>query len=450
MLRTAAALLLSFLVSAHPAVAGPHVYVVVIDGLAPHLATPERMPQLFAILEAEKMHSSVFPKVRGVMPARTNPNHASLLTGTYPAAHGITGNSFWNRALREPVAKLDAAELLEVESLFTVAEDANSALVTFAAFAKPKLARLFAGVPGRQRPPDTLWSPTWVPEAARDSITGYTDDDDTMAAALRSIAHDEPDLAVLNLADVDRAAHGHGIDSAECHEAVAGADRALGRLVEHLRALGRWQRAVLFVTADHGFQRGPVPERVVELDHRLEAEVRGVRFAPDGGVGHLYAERLASDATVLGDSAAAIEQAAGIARATPGVAEVLARLGGTAATPLAAAHADWRLGHQRVGELLLVAAPGYQFADATDPALPGNHGRSEDTEVPLFITGGSPAIVGAPNGTEPPALVDVAPTIASLLGLRLPRRVDGSAIAAGDAGRRIDAILAPAADQSPH
>jgi hypothetical protein len=175
-----------------------------------------------------------------------------------------------------------------------------------------------------------------------------------------------------------------------------------------------------------------------------------VRFAPDGGVGHLYAERLARDATALGDAAAAIEQAAAVARTTPGVAEVLARLQGTELPALDAAHPDWRLGHERMGELLLVAAPGYQFANGADPGLRGNHGRPEDTEVPLFVTGGSPAIVAVKDGVEPPALVDVAPTIASLLGLRLPRRVDGKAIPAADAGRRYDPILAARTDQSPH
>jgi predicted AlkP superfamily pyrophosphatase or phosphodiesterase len=281
------------------AVARQHVYIVVIDGLAPHLATRERMPQLFAILDEERARSSIFPKVRGVMPARTNPNHASLLTGAYPSAHGITGNTFWNRAMRDPVAKLDAAELLEVETLFTVVEERPDR-ITFAAFAKPKLARLFAGVPGRQRPPDTLWSPTWAQVGSRDHVTGYTRDGDTMAAALRSMARDEPDLAVVNLADVDRTAHGHGIDSPECADAVAGADRALGRLVEHLKGLRRWQRSVLFVTSDHGFQREPVPGTVVDLDRRLEAEVRGVRLAADGGVAHLYAELIPRNAEELG------------------------------------------------------------------------------------------------------------------------------------------------------
>jgi arylsulfatase A-like enzyme len=129
---------------------------------------------------------------------------------------------------------------------------------------------------------------------------------------------------------------------------------------------------------------------------------------------------------------------------------VLARLPGSETPALDAMHADWHLGHQRTGELLLVAAPGYQFANAADPALPGNHGRPEDTDVPLFVTGGSPAIVGVKKDAEPPALVDLAPTIATLLGLRLPRRVDGTAVPAADAGHRYDAILAERPDQSPH
>ncbi len=132
------------------------------------------------------------------------------------------------------------------------------------------------------------------------------------------------------------------------------------------------------------------------------------------------------------------------------MAEVLARLPGTKVPALATAHADWRIGHQRVGELLLVAAPGYQFANAAEPALPGNHGRPEDLDVPLFVTGGSPAIVSAPSGTGPPALVDVAPTVASLLGLRLPRRVGGAALEPAETGRRIDAIMASDGNQSPH
>jgi arylsulfatase A-like enzyme len=443
-------LVLLLLVVVLPAAAATRAYVVIVDGLAPQHATPEHMPQLFAVLDAERERSSFFPRIRGVMPARTNPNHASLLTGAYPVAHGITGNAYWNRSPTAPVEKLDSAELLEVETLFTVAEQTRPELVTFAAFAKPKLARLFAGVPKRQRPPDTLWSPSWVAEGARDRATGYTRDADTMTAALRSMARDEPHLAVVNLADVDRTAHATGVDSPATAEAVAGADRALGRLVEHLKALGRWERSVLIVTSDHGFQAHEADDPVIDLERRLAAErVQDVRVAADGGVAHVYAIDLAPAATQLGAAAAAVERAAAIARATSGVAEVLARLPAAGVPAIAGAHADWRVEHPRVGELLLVAAPGHQFANGTQPALPGNHGRPEDVEVPLFVTGGSPAI-RASAADAPPALVDLAPTIASLLRLPLPRRVDGAPLPAAHAGRRIDALLAPHPGQSPH
>src|SRR5207249_7204192 len=57
-----------------------------------------------------------------------------------------------------------------------------------------------------------------------------------------------------------RTAHTRGPDSEECSRAIAGADAAIGRLVDQLRALERWDRSVLIVTADHGFT-GLVPSR---------------------------------------------------------------------------------------------------------------------------------------------------------------------------------------------
>src|SRR5207247_11340086 len=93
--------------------------------------------------------------------------------------------------------------------------------------------------------------------------------------------------------------------------------------------------------------------------------------------------------------------------------------------------------HPRAGAVLLVAAPGFQFVDPLDPVdarLLGNHGGPENRTVPLAVTGGSPDLHAAPSGTPSPELVDVAPTIARLLGLRAPRRLDGSAVPPERAG----------------
>jgi hypothetical protein len=375
------------------------------------------------------------------MPARTNPNHVSLLTGVYAEAHGITGNAYLPRAADAKPAKLDAAALIEVETLYTVIESEAPALVTAGVFGKPKLGRLFAAVPHRQHAPDILWTPEELPSSARDAATGYSFDADTMAAALARFAEREPDLAVVNLADVDRTAHGLGPDTPECARAVAGADEAIGRLVDDLVARGRWARSVVLVTADHGFTAIDASAGVVALAPVLaRAGLTQVVPVADGGVEHLYA--------VGGDAAFVLARAAALAATTPGVAEVLARVPTVGVPALADRHPDWHVDHERSGDLLLVAAPGRQFVDPYDPVdarLRGNHGGPQDLRVPLVVSGGLPALRAAPD-MPAPRTVDLAPTIAWLLGVRQPRRLDGSPVPAASAGRALVALF----DYRPH
>src|SRR6266581_3742307 len=337
----------------------PHVYLVIVDGLDARLADAAHMPRLFDAVAHEPAHSSVFAGAHAVMPARTNPNHVTLLTGAYAEAHGITGNTYWSRTPAAPPGMLEDAALIEVETLFTVAETTAPSLVTLGVVGKPKLASLFAAVPGRQRAPDVLWSPDRLPPERREAASGYSPDGETVAAALELAARAEPDLVVMNLCDVDGAGHVHGPESAEYARAVAAADAAL-------------------------------------------------------------------------------------ARTTPGVAEVLARLPVSGVPTLHAVHPGWHLDHPRTGELLLVAASGHQFVDPFNPGeanLRGNHGGPEDLAVPLVVTGGWAGLRAAPRGTPPPGAVDVAPTIAALLGLRAPRLLDGHPVPPGRAGHPIAAVL---------
>src|SRR5438105_2646370 len=99
---------------AHPPAAAPtgrtHVYLVIVDGLDARAATAARMPRLFGLLASE-CERSTFLGASAVMPARTNPNHVTLITGVHAAAHGITGNAYWSRRPAAPPEKLDAAAL---------------------------------------------------------------------------------------------------------------------------------------------------------------------------------------------------------------------------------------------------------------------------------------------------------------------------------------------------
>jgi hypothetical protein len=446
------ALVIGLLASTAGAVERPHVYLVVVDGLDARFVSRARMPQLFATLERNAPRSSYFAAARSGMPARTNSTHATLLTGVHVDGHGIVGNDYWNRSPTAPPARLDAPELLEAETLFTVAETQSPALVTLGAFAKPKLGRLFGGSRGRQRAPDQLWSPALAASVGRDPITGYSADAETMEAVCELMEGTEPDLAVINIADVDRTAHGAGPDHPAVPRAVEGADAAIGRLVAFLEESGRWSRSVLIVTADHGFTSvEPTAERpypVITFGRDLaRAGIKGVRAVADGGIEHIYAEGLDPRATEPGAAAATLERVAALARETPGVVEVLARLPVNGVPRLADVHPDWHLDHPRTGELLLVAAPGHQFIDPWDPveaSLRGNHGGPGEIVVPVFVTGGSPAVVAAPPGMAPPTAADVGATVAALLGLPPPRRVGGGPLPPATYGWPIAAVLPPA------
>ncbi|MFN8542642.1 MAG: alkaline phosphatase family protein [Candidatus Binatia bacterium] len=438
-LRALVLLLVAGLLASADAAERPHVYLVIVDGLDAAFVSPASMPRLY---DTKLARHAMFLDACAVMPARTNPNHATLLTGAYAGAHGITGNAWWDRRAGSATQKLDDAALIEVETLYTVAGATRPELVTMGVFGKPKLGRLFAAAPGRQRAPTVLWSADQAARADRDPVTGYGRDAATIAALLDAAADREPDLAVVNLADVDGAAHGAGPDTVETRAAVQRADRALGRLIDDLRARGRWERSVVIVTADHGFAAvaptGARPDPTIVLAERLaDAGVTGVHVAADGGVAHVYGDP-ARDAGALARVAETV-------RGMPGIAETLARVPVAGVPLLASVHPDWKIDHPRTGELLLVSARGWQFVERAgvgEAVLRGNHGGPDERRIPLVVLGGWPGLRDAAPGTPSPSAADVAPTIALLLGLRAPRRVDGGEVPEDLVGRPIRAVLA--------
>jgi predicted AlkP superfamily pyrophosphatase or phosphodiesterase len=399
--------------------ATPHVYLVVVDGLGAGALDATLMPRLS---DPTLTSPGVRTEARAVMPTRTNPNHATLLSGVFPESHGITGNGWWDPAAHAS-ASLDAAALLDAETLFTVAETTRPELVTVAAFSKAKLGRLFAGVPDRQRAPDVLWVP--ATEGASGHLLGLATDAETMDAFLAATVDREPDLAAINLSEVDRAAHEQG--PAATADARRHADAAIGRLIDDLRARGRWARAVVMVTADHGFDDvAPTPDRpdrVVTLEGDFAAAgLATAHVIADGGVAHVVVED---------HDPATIGWAAALAWRHAGVAEILARRSVPNVATLATAHPDWHLDHDRTGDLLLVAEPGYQFAEAQDDVartFRGNHGSPREIPIPLVITGG--ALATNPK-LDHPTSADIGATIGALLALRPVHRLDGQPVRAG-------------------
>jgi arylsulfatase A-like enzyme len=262
-------------------------------------------------------------------------------------------------------------------------------------------------------------------------VAGVAGDGETMDGLIAATATREPDLAVVNLSEVDQTAHAQG--TAATADARRHADAAVGKLVDDLKATGRWVRSLLIVTADHGFDDvAPSAERpapIVELGTRFAADgIEGVHVVSDGGLAHVYADETP-------DRRRALAWAAAVAWREPGVADVLARITVPGVRTLHTAHPEWGLEHERAGDLLVVARKGYELVDPIDTVgqtFLGNHGSPREVRVPLVVTGGALAHPSCRFAT-PPTHADLGTTIAAALGLRPSRRFDGGPVRSGRA-----------------
>jgi hypothetical protein len=435
----------------------PHVYLVLVDGLgAGRLAEMKQLAELRTAGDCPL----TYPRARAVMPTRTNPNHASFATGVYPVEHGITGNRYWDRDLEHGPAGLDAPELLDVETLFTVIETDQPSLRTVGAFGKAKLGHLFSRAPGRQHGPDQLWAPGMRRIGPVGLPTGATRSADaTVMDAVLAALDPEPDLVFVSLSGLDVTSHVHGPGSEAAGRALRAADTQVARLIRRLRDEGRLERSVVFVTADHGFadvQPSPGSDGPYLTFGAVLAGhgVTGIRLVSDGGINHVYVE--GGGAAEGGLGAAAIDRLEAVrrlAKRTPGVAEALYRVavpGKAEAAAISARHPSWRVGHARLGEMVLVAEPGVMFSDPPrddEIGLLGNHGGTGEESIPLVLCGGARYLDTRHDRAKlteaHPSAADVGATIAALLGLRPPRQLDGRPIEAANRGRVLETVRVP-------
>jgi Type I phosphodiesterase / nucleotide pyrophosphatase len=333
------------------------VLVVLVDGLGWHLL-PELAgdaPLLASVLAGGAGRLS---QLVCTFPSTTPTSLVSLGTGAQPGEHGILG--------------------------FTL----NI----------PGTDRVLTHVRWRDDPPHTQWQPlpTWFERLQRAGVrarallpasfigSGLTD------AAYRGAQflpthHTEdyaqqvidelraaPGLVYGYTADLDNAAHVFGIGSPRWHEAAAGVDALLTRLVETLPG-----NAALLVTADHGGLNVPADARVdLDLDPRLSDGIRVVAGEPR--VRYLHTEAGATAAV----QATWTEVADGWAQVYSREQAVATGMFG----PVSPSHLA------RIGDVVVVCTgDAAVLATGHEPAemarLIGFHGAGSDVEmaIPLIV-----------------------------------------------------------------
>ena len=254
------------------------------------------------------------------------------------------------------------------------------------------------------------------------------------------------DLLNVSFSATDAVGHQYGPDSRELHDHLLRLDRWLGRFLDSLAVLVPVESTLVALTADHGVQslpeltraRGKRAQRIwlgelADRTGRALTQRYRVGFNLSFGSGLLPADTAALSARGISvDSLASALAAA--ARRVPGVLRVY-----TPKTLLAAPASDreatlWRNQiHPSFGWLICAAIePGYVWSEADQTMA--QHGSTADLDVTVPIAFMGPGI-GAARIARPVRSVDIAPTLAALLGVRPTERLDGQVLPEVTGGR---------------
>jgi arylsulfatase A-like enzyme len=193
----------------------PRVVIFSVDGLRPD-ALLQAGTGVISGLAARGAYTW---QAQTIMPSTTLPSHASMLSGFMPSAHGITWDDY--RPERGPIP---------VPTVFAVARAAG--LRTVMVVGKDKFRQLDAA-------------------GAIQRFDMCAPDDQEVASRAIGEALGGFDLMFVHLPQTDLTGHAKGWMSSEYLEAVAGADRAIGRVLAAVPA-----GTTVIVTADHGGHDG--------------------------------------------------------------------------------------------------------------------------------------------------------------------------------------------------
>ena len=232
----------------------------------------------------------------------------------------------------------------------------------------------------------------------------------------------KPDLLLVSLSATDAVGHRYGPDSREIHDHLLRLDRWLGWFLDSLAVTVPRTRTLVVLTADHGVQS--FPERVpgkgrVWLGDMVQ---KGERFS--GGL--LSADTAALSARGVRVDTLALSLAAVAAR-RKGMARVFTPATLAAAPPTDSMAMLWR-NNIPPGYGWLIAGvlePGFVWS--TEGAGVAEHGSTaeEDVTVPIAFVGPG---IGRAVIHRPVRTVDIAPTLAKVLGVRPAERLDGVAL----------------------
>lgn len=426
--------LMVFCGSASPAT-NQHVILITMDGFPAYLLSDPQAP--IPTLRRMAREGAAAEGLRVSNPSVTWPNHTTLVTGVRPEKHSVLFNGVLVRpgpGLPARVdGKRDKAELVPVPTVYDVAHKAglrtaginwpctrNSGTLDDdfpdvpeqVAHTTPRLREELNDLLSDQRSFSTNSA------AGREQI--WT------AAALHVVKKRKPNFMLWHMLITDTIHHRYGAQSPAGYTAVAMVDGQLQQLLEALKEAGIYERTTIFVTSDHGFEKALKllnPNVLFRKAGLLETgPTPGIikaraQIISEGGIAMVY---LTNPETRKEDEA----KVKSLVREQEGIREILEP------EQFAALGMPDPRKNPQMADLILTCKEGYAFGGlaqgeeyVTQVTLAagnqGHHGflSTNPKMNAVFVAWGAGIRRGAKLGIVDN--VDVAPTIASLLGVEL-------------------------------
>ena len=341
-----------------------HTYLLIcLDGIGPEYLAASQTPTLDALGRRGWRTIGL-----GAMPAVTNVNNVSLVTGGPPALHGITANYYYDRVTRQSVY-MESADYILAPTIFERAaqQGRRSAVVT----AKDKLRTLIAR--GADEVISAETPPAWIVDAigAPPPILSV-EVNHWLARAAELLCRTRPaDLLYLTLTDF--AQHKFTPESEASQANLATLDRHLGDI------LNSGPEFTLFAAADHGMRakHGALDLGLILKAHGIAAEA--VPIIRDRYVAHH--QNLGGAAYIFLDDMQLIDDASAILKAETGVESVWAR---------AEAASRFQLMPERIGDLFVLSDEDCVFGSlptAHEAVDIRSHGCLHTRAVPIIAAG---------------------------------------------------------------
>jgi len=233
------------------------VILISSDGLHPDYLNRFETPNIDRLI-AGGVHADegMIP----VYPSLTFPNHYSIVTGLYPAHHGIVSNTMFDPEMNARFTIRDREAVMnpdwwEGEPLWVTAENQGVKAATY------------------------YWVGSEAPIKGVSPSYWYTFDDtvpafdriDQVFNWLEMPDQERPGFISVYFSDVDYTGHDQGPNGADLGEAVRNIDSYIGRLLDGLDNRGLFDKVNLVLVADHGMAELSM-DRVVILDDYIDLE----------------------------------------------------------------------------------------------------------------------------------------------------------------------------------